>query len=504
MSMVKDLMSRIVSAESAGIVPRFFSLLRRHQIEWRLNLASPPDADILHAILDVEKRAGADGRNNLPSASETGMTGSQGDIVDYHRRLQAKARSKVEKLAVKLTAAAKRVEPSEEANRLRDIPSKCQASLNRVLVEFESKGALPREQEASVQQVSKKDRGDESKDADSNRFATTAIFIVLMLAVLAMATLALGSNLLWGGDAGSLLDADPAFVIAAVAVLLPFVIAVKTSIQPGVPLARERLTFRVTMLLITAFLVLLALFCAHLIIISADTQAFAAADVVAAINAMISDPGAIGADINALKGFGVVMVMGLLGMLLGNGVVSSDDVNRLARNADPAAGKHGEANAEQLRKRINDIVDASEKEVDRSVERLQKQLNKLSRLAEKAKDSQVLYDNFLAGLEESCNLLLERYRELNTAERNTDIPPSFAEQICFRMEGASRVLFFEDGIERQQKSHQEMQALYGTVAEIRRKLRDLDRVAIRSLDADELHQEAEETFANSQLGPVGA
>ena len=197
MSIVHNLMSRFDSAESAGIVPRFLSFLRRHRMQWIQSLTSPPDADILCTTLDVEERARTDGSNNLPSASETGITGTQRDIVDYHRRLQARARSRVEKLAARLTAAARRVDVAEVANRLGDVPSKCRSRLDRVLVEYESEDTIARRDEKSVQQNSK-DRGEESAEADSGRFAATAIFIVLMLVVLGTATLALASDLLWG------------------------------------------------------------------------------------------------------------------------------------------------------------------------------------------------------------------------------------------------------------------------------------------------------------------
>ena len=155
----------------------------------------------------------------------------------------------------------------------------------------------------------------------------------------------------------------------------------------------------------------------------------------------------------------------------------------------------------QLRKQINKAVDSAEKEVNASMRRFQRQFKKLSRLAEQANDTQVLYDDFLAGLEESCNLLLERYRQTNSAARNTDIPPSFSEQICFRMEGASRRLFFEEGIERYRKSDNAMKDLADTAADVRRKLRDLNKGSIQSLEAVESHEE-DGAHAFSTVSPV--
>ena len=121
------------------------------------------------------------------------------------------------------------------------------------------------------------------------------------------------------------------------------------------------------------------------------------------------------------------------------------------------------------------------------VKLLDKRFEKLSRLAEQANESQSAYDDFLARIEESCNIVLERYRGINVAERRTDVPPNFAEQICFRLEGASRVLFFENGLERHQKTEVEMKGLHDAIAEARRKLWDINRVALRSFDVVETY-----------------
>lgn len=496
MKTAQELMSSALPAEFAGIMLRFLSFLRRHRIHTTLNLANSPNVDVLCVALDVEKRAATDGRNNLPSSSEISITGSQKGIVDFHRKLQARARSKIEKLAVRLNAAARRVDPSETINRLRDIPSKCQIRIDRILAELETKDALPRQQKGSEQQQPS-DSDEQCKEAESRGFASNAVFFMMMLAATGMTALALGSDLVWGANAGSLLDSDPAFAIAVMAVVVPYLVAVSVSAPSSMLLYRERPAFLIAIVLILAYLGLLAFFCAHLIVISADAPAFAATHVIAAVSAMISDPGVISANFDALKGFGVVTMMGLLVFLLGNQAVTKDNADDGIRAANFGSGKHRQKNAERLRRRINSIVDAAEKEIDGSVKLLQKRFKKLSRLSERASESQVLYDDFLARLEESCNILLERYREINTAERSIDVPPSFTEQICFRMEGASRVLFFENGLERHQKTEDEMKGLYDAVAEIRRNLWDLNRVALRNFDVAEMYQDEKELVPSS-------
>ena len=482
------------SPESEGAASRMISFLRRHRLPGILDLASPPDADRLYVTLEVEKCAGSDGSNDLPVSSEEIISGSQGEIVDYHRKLQDRARTKVKKLAAKLLAEARRVDPSEVTDRLRDIPSKCQNKIDRALAGFDSKMKLLHEQENYEQQCVD-DNDEPSRESDSGRLATKAIFFVMMLVAATFASLALGSDILWGGGAGSLLNIDPAITVGVIAVVIPFLIAVGVSKPVSAKRNRERPVFRLAMLLTTVFLGLFAFSCAHLIIVSADSSVAGAADIFSAINAMTTDPGAIRGDVSALKGFGVVMAMGLLGFVLGNLSMNTDAANDDARTASFHARWERENLTSQLREQVNGIVDAAEKDVDRSAKRVQVQFKKLSRLVEQARDTQAIYDDFLVGLEESCNLLLERYRQMNAGMRNTAIPPSFSEQISFRLEGASRKSFFEDGIELHRESDNEMKEFSETVAKVRRDLRNLNRNTIQSLGSVEAHVKIDETYA---------
>ena len=106
------------------------------------------------------------------------------------------------------------------------------------------------------------------------------------------------------------------------------------------------------------------------------------------MNATFSDPGLITANVEALKGFGVVLLAGLLALLLGNQTAGKGNADGETRAATLGVGKHGQENAQQVRRRINSIVDAAEKEVDSLVKLLDKRFEKLSRLAEQANESQ--------------------------------------------------------------------------------------------------------------------
>jgi hypothetical protein len=489
--------------ESAGLLRRFISFVRRRWMQSQLDLTSSPDADRLFDILEVGERAAFDGGNNLPPSSEESIAGFQKEVVDFHRKLQDKARRKVEKLAARLLAAARRANPSEVTDRLHDIPSKCQNDVDRILAKFDSKLNFLREQEAFEQQE-EEDGEEQRSENDLVRLVSNAIVFVLMFAVAGATAITLGSNLIWGADAGSLLTVELATSVAAVAVLLPFLVAAGVSNRNSMPRDRQRRAFRYALFLIAVFLSVVALFCAHLINMSPDISASTANDLAAARSAMIADPGAIAANFDALKGLGIVMTMGFLGFLLGTQTVGKDAANGNSQAAYLQICRERKQLTEQVREQINKAVDSAEKEVNGSVKRLQRQFKKLEGLVEQANDTQVLYDDFLAGLEESCNLLLERYRQTNIAKRNTDTPPSFSEQICFRMEGASRRMFFEDGIRRYHECDNAMNDLADTAADVRRKLRKLNRGSIQSLEAVGPHEEEAGAHALSTVSPVTA
>lgn len=483
-----------VWTESAGAVSRVVAFLRRCRLPGMLDLSSPPDADSLFVSLEVEKRAYRDGGNNLPSSSEEVISGSQRDIVDYHRKLQDKARTKVQRMAAKLLAEARRIQPSEVTDRLSDLPSKCQNKIDRVLAEFDSKLKLLHAQENYEQQYLIQNDA-QSEEDESDGPATKAIYFLIMLAVASMTTLALGSDILWGVDAGSLLNFEAAIVVAIITVTVPFLTAVVVSKPVSAKLNRQRPEFRLAMLLTTIFLGLLACFCAHLIIVSADASVTSDVRISAAVKSITTDPGAFRGDLNALIGIGFVFVMGILGFVLGNLSINTDSDTNDVRAPHLSTSRVREKLARQMRKQVNGIVDAAERDVDRAANRLQKKFKKFSRHVEQAIAIQANYDDYLAGLEESCNLLLERYRHANAAKRNTIIPPSFSEKFCFRLEGASRRAFFEDGIERYRESDDEMKDFSDTVAKVRRDLRTLNRDAIQSLGTVEAHEQADETYA---------
>ena len=447
-----------------------------------VDLSSPPAVDRVSALLEVENRARAEGGKDDPPSSEEVIAGTQQEIVDYFRRLQDAARRKVERFEARMAAAVMKVDVSEAIERLRDVPSRCENDVGRIAADFQSKLDFLRDREVHERRVIAAGEKQDEEGSESTGTSSRGIYLMLILAVIGAASLALGGRSVWGVNAEALLSTKWAITIAVIAGVVPYMLAAGVGRHHFLTSDRERLAFRVAVILTTVLTILLAFFGGHLIHLTATGMVPAMADAFAAI---ATDPDVIKADHDAWKGFFLITIVGLLAFNFGNqaagasaGVYSRDD-------AYLRAGREREELTRQLRKRINDTVDAAEKGIERKSARLRRRVRRLSRLVDQANDTQAQYRNYTASLEDSCNLLLERYRSANAAARNSELPRSFSEHICFQLDGASEYAPFKDGLKRYEKIESQLSEYLALIVDVRQKLRNLNQDAIQSLNAVE-------------------
>ncbi len=131
-----------------------------------------------------------------------------------------------------------------------------------------------------------------------------------------------------------------------------------------------------------------------------------------------------------------------------------------------------------MRKQINRTVDKGQAEVNDLLKNLRAKLRRYSQLIDDAKrlpDSLHEYDIVL---EDACNILLDRYRAANAGTRQTELPMSFSEHVCFRTELGQLSSQFTDEEEHLAKLKERVTGLEGTVAAVRQQLRDMNRGAI--------------------------
>ena len=84
-------------------------------------------------------------------------------------------------------------------------------------------------------------------------------------------------------------------------------------------------------------------------------------------------------------------------------------------------------------------------------------------------------------LEDSCSILLDRYRATNMNARESEAPMSFLEHICFRPELEPDFSVFDKELVLLEKFRKGIVEIEKDAAEVRQKLRDLNSRAISSL-----------------------
>ena len=136
----------------------------------------------------------------------------------------------------------------------------------------------------------------------------------------------------------------------------------------------------------------------------------------------------------------------------------------------------------QLRK-VNVKIDRAQNEVAATVKRAKAALGRYARLSDKSRHVSAKLNDYDYVLEDTCNMLLDRYRAENTKVRTTEAPHSFQEHVCFRAEDeeASLARLADEGSHLDQ-FQKELGELELRAAQIRQELRDLNSRAIKILE----------------------
>ncbi|MDH3533518.1 MAG: hypothetical protein OEO82_11360, partial [Gammaproteobacteria bacterium] len=250
--------------------------------------------------------------------------------------------------------------------------------------------------------------------------------------------------------------------------------------------ALERMTAWLAGFITMAFIGGLALICGNYFLgLAANVDV----TVNSVIPAILADPSAVGMDIAAWRSIGIVGLAGLLAFLVG---YASDDPYPgygAVQRAYYRARYERERQTKQLRRRINTIVDVAEVEVTEAVRVMKARTNQYAKLVDEAKRMQAKLGDFERALEDSCNLLLDRYRSANESARTTAIPLSFSEHVCFRFEDDSTPVLARRDAERQQEIERDLADFEAKAADIRQELRDLNRRAVDALEIGAAHDD---------------
>lgn len=457
---------------------KFYSSIQSLRNPLRSDISATLNIDQISARLAVTNRAQFDGGNELPRSSEEVVTGTQKEIVVYFNDLQRKAQNQVSASADRLRDFADGINLADTVANLNDIPSRCENELIRHSSEFQAdldsvwdRELQHQRQYEEFRETNQLNRVAKYPSSPGLPYAIMAI-VIIAGAIVFRETLTILAS-------GGLVSASWTFLTLMFVALLPFALARSSFRYINHVGALQQLAGLLSGAIAVAFIGLIAFFVAHYI--SAITIS-PEATVRSVVNSILQAPTSVNADMAVWAGFGITILVGLAAIVAG---YKADDPypgfgarqRTFYRTRDER-----EQSIKQMRKRINQVIDKAESEASKMHRRVKTKIRQFSKMVDKSKRVSVAYDDYNLGLEDVCNIVLDRYRAANAEARQSEMPLSFSEHISFRPDDNQSSSRIADGESRKEQLQDGTAALDAAVAEVRQKLRDLNSRATSSLE----------------------
>ncbi len=430
--------------------------------------------------LAVEARGSQDGARERPSTIQEELAGTENEIVHYCRELQCKADRRVSKMGERLRARGQAIDLDATARYLRDLPHRCRNQILRAI--SNSRAELQFLQEREHQQRAHYETFQEqNKLTRIARYPDfPALLGVFVIALIPAGSYALGAVGLAGFENDSIFPGSLALAMSALGVLVPFLVGAGYFRGINHVQAAERFAAWFAGYLTLAFVVVLAYVSANFAVQLGIDPASTLDDVLARI---LADPLAAKSDIAAWQCAGIVGFIALLAFVVGYRI---DDpypgYGSVQRAYYRARGQH-ENRTRVLQRRLNAIVDAAERDVRARTKREKSRIRRFSNLVEKSRRMHTDLAGFDSALEDTCNILLDRYRAANESARRTEVPLSFSEHVCFRADSDSSAEILRHGEGRLDILDREFAEFESEADQVRQKLRDLNQRGILDVES---------------------
>jgi hypothetical protein len=200
------------------------------------------------------------------------------------------------------------------------------------------------------------------------------------------------------------------------------------------------------------------------------------------VDSIVADPSAIFTDVADWKSLGIVISVGLLAFLVSYQTGNSSLGQSSIQSAIHRTRNQRNRLTKRLRMQINAMIDQADAEAVDLPKRPKKQISQFSRWVDESKRIPARLSDYDVALEDGCNILLDRYRLANTSARKSDVPAGFSEHVCFRPEHEPSVTTLGEEEGRLEALQEGMAELEIEATEIRKKLRELNSLAISTLE----------------------
>lgn len=397
------------------------------------DIGRPLDIERISKHLEVVKRAEEEGSRNLPPSGEDVPAGTQREIIAYFKNLRQCAQQQVAETAEKSTRTLEQIHDSDALAKLRDIPAGCENKILRFVADFEFRLSNAAEQEKN--QKRHYDAFREKNGLDRVAYYPGAAYLYYLVIPVLMVTIAFALASLVVSDAGGNSSVSVAWIgmISAAVVIVPFVFGNISLRSTNHVSEFKNFTGWIGVIVAIATIFGLAYYTDfHVAAVLANPDASNRE----VFDVMLAAPLDVVSSVGSWTIFGSVTLTGLLAMLLG---YRSDDPYPgygAAQRSYYRARDAGENVSSRLRNRINALVDEAEAEVASMAHGRKSMVRTYTRLVEKSQQNPSALNDYDNELEDACNIVLDRYRVINTAARQSNAPMSFAEHICFNTERA--------------------------------------------------------------------
>jgi hypothetical protein len=392
------------------------------------DISAALDVERISTQLAVVKRAEEDASRNMPPSDEEGPGGTQREIIAYFTNLRLRAQKHAAEDAERLNRTLEQIHISDSLAQLRDIPAGCEHKILRHVADSESRlnNAFEREQNQKKHYDAFRKRNGLDRVAHYPGTGYYFYLAVPLLVITIIVALARMVGTFSGGD--SSVSVAWIATVSAAAVIVPFILGDSLLRSINHVGKFRKFVGWIGAIAATAAICGMASYTDfHIATVLANPDA-SNRDV---LDAMLAAPLDVISSVANWKAFGLIGLTGLLAMLL---AYRSDDPYPGYGAAQRAYYRERNAREEasaRLRKRINTLIDESGAEVSTISKDFRDKVRTCTSLVEKLEKKPSALSDYDVELENTCNVVLDRYRVANAAARRSESPLSFAEHICF-------------------------------------------------------------------------
>ncbi len=456
------------------------------------------DAASVCTQLDVEERAIADAGRDEPRTSGDSPSGTQLEIINHFRSLRRRAARKVAALNKRTRTLRSRIDFPAELESLRDIENRAENKIVRLNAKLLSKLELLTERETRQQEHYEVFREEHSIDRVAENPISTLFLFAFIAALIGVGAVAISRLAGAGVDGVGLISPASAVGISLVVVIIPLMLGAAVF-----PLVNHLSDLKQIFGLVGG--IAAAAVVGSAAMLAARFTSAAAIDPgvswLAVLDAWRMAPLEMAFDSSGWMVLGIVCLLGLLAFLVG---YRSDDPYPgygSVQRSYYLARRERETLAIRVREQVDKAVDDADMEVAKLLRGLKTRVKRYESMAEEARGAPDALSDHVAVLDDTCNIVLDRYRRANESARPSDVPSYFFESTSLLADEDGTTNLRDDAEHPVAEVRKDMANFDSQVSRTRQRLKDLNWRAAELLETSPLSDD-DRSERDSRIAPA--